>query len=136
MSREIKPPAPNPCGSCPYRLDVASGIWDASEYEKLAAYDGDTASQPIGLFLCHQQNGAVCSGWCGTHDMYESLALRFAAGELDKDVLGAILDYETTTPLFDSGREAAEHGLAGVEAPDARARREIEKLTAKARRRD
>jgi hypothetical protein len=47
-------PASNPCGSCPYRRDVPSGVWDAAEYEKLPRYDGPMADQPARLFLCHQ----------------------------------------------------------------------------------
>jgi hypothetical protein len=47
----------------------------------------------------------------------------------------AFLDYETRVPLFDSGMEAAEHGLAGIENPDLEARRVIDKLTAKRERR-
>lgn len=28
-------PRKTPCASCPYRKDVPSGVWEASEYEKL-----------------------------------------------------------------------------------------------------
>lgn len=132
---DLKPPAPNPCGSCPYRRDVASGIWDASEYEKLAAYDEETFAQPQGIFLCHQQDGRACAGWCAVHDMAHSLALRLGAHRIDSDTLNAILDYETPVDVFLSGTEAAQHGLADVMDPDARARRQIARLEQKAARR-
>ncbi|MCP3426923.1 hypothetical protein NBM05_13125 [Rothia sp. AR01] len=32
-------------------------VWDASEYEKLPAYDRETIEQPTALFYCHQQDG-------------------------------------------------------------------------------
>ena len=138
MGLDMKRPAANPCGSCPYRRDVPSGVWDASEYEKLPDYDGDTGEQPIGTFLCHQQNGRICAGWAGCHDMEDSLALRiaFAGGHIEPEELEATLDYATKVPLFGSGLEAAQHGMAGVSNPDRDARRVIDKLTAKQARRD
>ena len=51
-----RPPAPRPCDSCPYRQDVPSGIWAASEYAKLPAYDAPTCAQSARLFLCHQHD--------------------------------------------------------------------------------
>lgn len=129
----MRPPAKNPCGSCPYRRDVPAGVWDASEYAKLPAYDADTVSQPPGVFLCHQQNGAVCSGWAGCHDMDDNLALRLAVatGSMDSSTAQQVVDYECTVPLFTTGARAAEHGLAGVETPDDRANRTIQKLVRK-----
>jgi hypothetical protein len=53
-------PARNPCGSCPYRKDVPSGVWETLEYEKLPPYDGETFEQPFEAFFCHQQNGRLC----------------------------------------------------------------------------
>ena len=44
-----------PCGSCPYRRDVPSGIWEQHEYDKLPEYDGQTWEQNPALFLCHQR---------------------------------------------------------------------------------
>lgn len=134
--RNIRPPAANPCGSCPYRLDVPSGVWDLSEYEKLPLYDLPTYEQPPGVFLCHQQDGRACAGWAGCHDMEESLGLRLAAS------MGVIKDveefyvYTTPTPLWDSGAEAAAHGAKDVEAPDAAAQKVIDKLTTKRDRRE
>lgn len=128
---DIKPPAPHPCGSCPYRRDVASGVWHQEEYEKLPRYDGPTGEQPPRMFMCHQQDGCLCAGWTATHDMEESLGFRIAAAEGRITDIDAVLDYETTTPLFDTGAEAAEHGLANLLAPDEKARRTIDKLVEK-----
>jgi hypothetical protein len=122
-------PAISPCGSCPYRRDVPSGVWAPDEYAKLPPYDDETWEQPAGMFLCHQQDGRLCAGWVGCHDMDESLAIRLAAGSLSEDDLEAIRSYESPVPLFASGAEAAAHGLAAVEAPDEDAVRTIRKLS-------
>ena len=126
-------PAARACGSCPYRRDVPSGVWHASEYRKLPAYDNDTMGQPPHLFLCHQQDGRVCAGWAGCHDGAHLLALRVAAmsGTLTDDELTATVDYVSPVPLFRSGAEAAAHGLADVDQPDERACRTIDTLTRK-----
>lgn len=126
----ILPPAPNPCGSCPYRRDVPSGVWAADEYDKLPGYDRPTGEQPTGVFLCHRQDGRLCAGWCGTHDMNEALSIRLAAfaGQLDPADVDQVLDYQTPVPLFASGAEAAAHGLADLEQPGQRAVRVIKKL--------
>lgn len=117
-------PVSTPCGSCPYRCDTPSGIWDASEYDKLPRYDAPTADQPALLFLCHQQDGRICAGWAGCHDMEESLAARIAVldGELTPDEYQYLLDYAAGVPLFESGRSAADHGQADVGNPGQRAR--------------
>ena len=126
-------PAARPCGSCPYRRDVPSGVWNASEYRKLPAYDNDTMGQPPHLFLCHQQDGRVCAGWAGCHDGAHLLALRVAAmsGTLTDDALEATINYVSPVPLFGSGAEAAAHGLTDVDQPDKRACRTIDNLTRK-----
>lgn len=100
QDRTVKPPHPRPCESCPYRRDVPSGVWDASEYRKLPDYDRVTYDQPIALFMCHQGNGHVCSGWAGCHDMQHTLAVRFAAmrGDLDEATIDATLDYVSPGP--------------------------------------
>ena len=112
-------PAVRPCGTCPYRCDVPSGVWHPSEYAKLPPYDLPTAEQPLSVFMCHQQDGRVCAGWAGCHDMTNTLAVRVGAatGNLTADTVDALLDYTTPTPLFASGTEAAEHGLAEVDDP-------------------
>lgn len=132
------PPASRPCGSCPYRCDVPSGVWHPEEYAKLARYDGETFTQPPNLFACHQGliNGAdqrLCAGWVAVHDMEESLSVRIAArsGQLDPEVVEELLDYTTPVALFASGAEAAAHGMAEVAAPGPEARRAIAKVAVK-----
>jgi hypothetical protein len=126
-------PARSPCGSCPYRLDVPSGVWSAEEYAKLPGYDEPTWGQPTGVFYCHQQDGRVCAGWAGTHDMEENLGLRLAvaAGFVSVEDFDAIRDYESPVPLFESGRAAADHGLAELERPGEKAVRTIQRLERK-----
>lgn len=139
MSGHVGGPAPNPCASCPYRCDVPSGIWAAEEYDKLAAYDADTAYQPPNLFLCHQTGAddaqaRLCAGWVGCHGD-ELLALRLAAcrGSLTGDALEAAFTYSTDVPLFASGAAARAHGVRDIESPDPTAVRAMAKI---ARRRD
>ena len=129
----VSGPAPRPCASCPYRRDVPSGVWDASEYDKLPAYDRDTGEQPMDLFLCHQTNadspGArLCAGWVGCHGQ-ELLALRLALamGRID----AAVMAYTTDVPLFESGSAAAEHGKARIDEPDDLAVYVIRKVAAR-----
>lgn len=130
MTDLIREPARKPCASCPYRRDVPSGVWAADEYTKLRGYDRETFDQPPGVFLCHQQDGRVCAGWVGCHDMGESLAVRLGAavGVLAPEVVDALYEYETPVPLWSSGAEAAAHGLASVRAPGPTARRVVEKI--------
>lgn len=134
----IRPPAPRPCQSCPYRRDVPSGVWAVEEYEKLPAYDRPTAEQPIGVFLCHQHDrgdvgSRVCGGWAGCHDADESLALRFAVarGAMDIATAEAVRDYRSPVALFGSGREAAEHGMAEILQPGDDAAAAIAKISRK-----
>lgn len=130
---EIEGPAVRPCGSCPYRRDVPSGVWVAEHYEMLPKYDLETPYQPTGVFLCHQNNGKACAGWAGCHNRQgrgrDLLALRFGALF---GVAGAVLDaidaYVSPVPLWPSGAAAAAHGLAEVEAPGPAAERVIEKV--------
>lgn len=133
MTASSTAPAPRPCGSCPYRKDVPSGVWQPVEYAKLPGYDLPTPQQPPGLFLCHQQDGRVCAGWAGCHDGAHLLALRMAAvtGALSDADLNATIDYTTPVPLFASGAEAAEHGMRDVLDPGPKARRAIDNLTRK-----
>lgn len=53
--------------ACPYRKDVPSGVWDASEYDKLPAYDAPTAEQPFAPFACHATPEKLCHGWAVCH---------------------------------------------------------------------
>lgn len=120
-------PRKRPCGSCPYRENAPSGVWDVSEYEKLPRYDGDVAEQTsTRVFMCHAQDGCVCSGWLGHRDPADLLAVRVALvrGELDGDAL----EYSTDVPLFPSGAAAAAHGLRDIAAPGERALQVIDKI--------
>jgi hypothetical protein len=122
-------PRPRPCASCPYRRNVPSGVWDASEYAKLPEYDLDMHEQPPGAFGCHQADGSICSGWLGYRDPLDLLAVRLglSAGLLDE----SCADYRTDVPLFASGAEAEAHGLQDVENPGPEAGAVIRKLERK-----
>lgn len=136
MSAPIKPPAKNPCGSCPYRRDVPSGIWSEEEYDKLPNYDLPTGDQPPNVFLCHQQNGRMCAGWTACHDMEENMGVRLAVSldQMSVETLEAARDYTTNVPLFSTGAEAKAHGMANVEAPTRETRKAIAKLDARQKR--
>lgn len=129
----VKPPCSRPCGSCPYRKDVPSGVWDESEYDKLPEYDKPTGEQPVGMFMCHQQNGHLCAGWVGVHDMAETMAIRIGvlSERLSLEDFDEVINYTTPVPLFDSGAEAAAHGKAEIYTPGEAATRTIEKIERK-----
>ncbi|MFE3263622.1 DUF6283 family protein [Streptomyces sp. NPDC059215] len=136
MPPVIRPPAPRPCESCPYRCDVPAGIWAREEYEKLRRYDADTPSQPPRVFQCHQTDAdsdalRVCAGWAGCHEGAGLLALRLAVidGTMDSTTYQEVIEYESPVPLFSSGNEAAAHGEAGIDAPSEEARRMIGKIS-------
>ncbi|QIG76168.1 hypothetical protein EVC24_147 [Rhizobium phage RHph_I4] len=120
-----------PCKSCPYRKDVPSGIWSEEEYEKLPSFDGEIVDQFVNggtaLFLCHQRNNALCSGWLGCHGTDNLIALRLHSHAVDESVWG----YETDVPLFSSGKEAAEHGMKDIDAPSDAANRTMHRLLRK-----
>lgn len=126
----MKPPAKRPCGSCPYRQDAPVGLWHPEEYHKLPEYDLPTIEQPKAVFGCHQQDGHLCAGWVGTHDMDQSLALRLsvAMDHMTPEDFEATLDYETDVPLFASGTEARDHGIG---EPDTEALKTMTKLKRK-----
>lgn len=113
-----------PCGTCPYRRDVPSGVWAAQEYDKLIEYDGPMWLQPQALFLCHQRDGNLCAGWIACHGADNLLAVRLAErvrGNLDLSVF----DYQCPVPVFGSGAEAAAHGLRDIAQPGEAARRKM-----------
>ena len=116
---DLPKPAKQPCGSCPYRRDVPSGLWSPEEYAKLPAYDGQTWEQPTSLFMCHQRDGCLCAGWLACHDTDHLLALRLHC--VDPSAFG----YVSPVPVFGSGAEAAAHGSADIDAPGIAARRMI-----------
>jgi hypothetical protein len=119
---------PRPCPSCPYRRDVPSGIWDASEYDKLPLFDLGTGEQAMAgafaLFHCHSSPARLCAGWAGCHDMSENLAVRMHARHIDP----AIYEYVSPVPLFASGAEAAEHGKRDLSGPGPAAVRKARQL--------
>lgn len=118
--------AASPFGSCPYRRDVPAGVWDTTEYDKLARYDGETWQQSPALFLCHQRDGHLCAGWIACHGVRHLLALRLSP------VDPSVYSYRSPTPVFASGADARDHGLSGIASPDVRARKVIRGLTKKA----
>lgn len=73
----------------------------------------------------------MCAGWVACHDQGGLLALRLWGLSASANDIDAVLDYETDVEVFRSGTEAAEHGLAGVRFPDARAQRAITGLVRK-----
>ena len=112
--------AKNPCGSCPYRRDVPSGIWEQVEYDKLPSYDGPTWAQSPTLFFCHYRDGNLCAGWLACHNPRELLALR-----MPHTCDPSVYDYSTDVPVFNSGAEARQHGLYGIRSPDLKAKKMI-----------
>ena len=126
---DLPRPSKAPCGTCPYRRDVPSGVWSSDEYAKLPRYDGETGDQIMagatGLFYCHQNDGKLCAGWVGCHDMRHNAAVRFAPVHPDT------FTYRSPVPLFASGAEAAAHGLRDVDHPGPAARAAIAKLERK-----
>lgn len=119
-----------PCRTCPYRCDTPPGIWDASEYERLRAWDAPTAEQPAGVFLCHHttqfgEDATLCRGWLDTHG-FEALGVRLAlaSGRLDP----AVLDEEPAVAVYGSGSEAAAAGLSGVDEPSPQAQQASRRL--------
>lgn len=117
-----------PCKSCPYRKDVPSGIWAPEEYEKLPSFDGEIVEQLMkdgtALFLCHQQNNSLCSGWLGCHGPENLLAMRLHHEHVEPETF----DYTTDVPLFSSGAEAAEHGMKDIEQPGEKAEKTMQRL--------
>lgn len=126
MSDLPKPPK-RPCGSCPYRKDVPSGVWDKSEYLKLLKYDGEIIDQLMnggtGLFMCHQRDGCLCGGWVQAHGSDNLLALRMNA--IDPSTFG----YQSDVPTFSSGAEACAHGMRDVATPSSEAQKLIGKIS-------
>lgn len=126
---EAARPRRRPCGSCPYRKAAPSGIWHPDEYAKLPEYDRETAEQPQAVFMCHQGEGDICSGWLAHRDPGDLLAVRMGvmAGNVDP----CAFEYSTSVPLHASGAEAAAHGIREVESPSERAAAAIDKIVRK-----
>lgn len=137
-----KPPffvADKPCSSCPYRRDVPAGIWDTSEYDKLRDYDPQVQKFPNGMealvpgpalapFLCHQlpkiEQETLCAGWLAVHCDSVPVRLLLLVGRVTPEQVFA----EPKVPLYATGNEAADAGIAGVERPSAAARELSEKI--------
>lgn len=123
-------PRRSPCGSCPYRVDVPPGVWDASEYGLLPMYDGDIGDQveakAFAPFYCHQADGRICSGWLGVGDPVNLLAVRIGIvdGRLDPSCVG----YLTRVRLHSSHGAAAAFGLSRIENPPVEAREVVAKI--------
>lgn len=140
------PCLPSPCASCPYRKDHPSGVWDASEYDKLTVFDDDEFVEALqddrfsegvpSLFLCHQTNATqretICRGWLTVHQ--ESIVVRIALmrGLVDPEVVYA----PSKVDLYASGTEAAAAGMAAIESPSPAALKMIERVKAKGAGRD
>jgi hypothetical protein len=110
-------------------------VWSQEEYDKLRGYDRPTVFQPVALWLCHHHDRSsprrrVCAGWAGCHDGAELLAVRvaLATGLLSVADARALETYTSPVPLFASGAQAAEHGLADLDAPSLEAVRAIAKV--------
>lgn len=113
---ETKAPAPRPCESCPYRLDVPSGIWEAHEYLKLPDYDLPLVQQPMKAFMCHQNDGRLCAGWVACHGG-EALGLRLIAAYMEPEEVDKLMAWKTDVPVFESGNAACQHGLREIKNP-------------------
>lgn len=116
---DLPAPPSVPCGSCPYRRDVPSGIWHSEEYQKLPLYDGETWEQSPALFMCHQNDGCLCGGWLLSHDRNHLLALRLHV------VDDSVWDYDPGIDVFSSGAAAMAHGLKDIDNIGPEAQRKI-----------
>ena len=114
------------CMACPYRRDVPSGVWSATDYDKLPDYDKPTGEQPWAPFGCHATPEFYCHGWAVVHSRqpydHEPLAFRLAGINPETDIP------PEGTPLFSSGAEAAEHGKRDIEHPSDEARAVVARL--------
>ena len=113
----------SPCKSCPYRKDVPSGVWDASEYKKLLDYDDpieapglDRIMARLKRFDCHQRNGKLCAGWVGCHGAQNLVAINMAMS-MGATVDPKLWDYKSPVPLWESGKAAHDHGMKKIMRP-------------------
>jgi hypothetical protein len=102
-------------------------VWAASEYAKLAAYDGYTSEQPLGAFHCHATPEVICHGWVVVHGRQDHAhePLAFRMWHIDHSTV------EEHTPLFSSGTEACEHGKRDIEDPSDEALEMVARLQGK-----
>ena len=112
-----------PCLACPYRLDVPSGVWSWSEYEKLRAYDNITPEQPFEAFSCHATPDQICNGWAVCHtsrgNEHDLLSMR---------IIGYPAIPPAKVPLHPSGNAAADFGQRDIEDPSDEAMEVVDKL--------
>lgn len=123
-----------PCGSCPYRKDVPSGIWHRDEYDKLLIYDKEIVDQLMasaGAFMCHQRDGKLCAGWLGCHGANLATLRLGAAGIGGERYDPSVFTYETSVPLWESGAAARAHGLKDNKRPKPKAVRMMNGLRRK-----
>lgn len=117
--------APNPCSSCPYVRSTPPGVWDPTEYVKLAGYDADPCLLPV--FRCHETRGgdpAVCKGWLVVHRDSVSVRLGILTGQLS----ASDRPHEPDPTLYESGTEACIEGMRGVKRPSRKAREVVAKI--------
>lgn len=120
-----------PCSACPYRQDCPSGVWDASEYDKLPPYDAPTFEQPLSAFVCHVSPSHLCNGWAVCHSNrgheYELASLRLLGITAPVIRRPSMMDI----PLFESGSDAAMWGYRDLYDPGPYAVKTIERLMRK-----
>jgi hypothetical protein len=133
---------PVPCVTCPYRKDVPSGVWHRDEYQKLVAYDAETAAQPAALFMCHQQHGGLCTGWVQSHaardHRFDLLALRLHSfsDRVDVKQISNVARSVPAVALFRTGAAAMRHGLKRISNPGRKAVEAIASIVRKRRRKE
>lgn len=120
--------APRPCNTCPYATATPPGTWHPDEYEKLPRYDTNVS---LATFLCHQSAATgvstACRGWLSVHRESAAARLAVASGKITNAERYA----PDVVPLYTSGQEARDAGLAGVANPGPRARQAIDRLVQK-----
>lgn len=79
--------------------------------------------------MCHQKNGSMCRGWLDCHGA-ELLAVRIGcvAGKIEIGKLQEALQETPMTPVFESGTDAAMHGMEKIVDPSPEAIRLMSKL--------
>lgn len=128
---KVKAPCAVPCVDCPYRKDSPSGLWSADMYDMLPLYDLTPAEgQPLKAFMCHEQNGHLCAGWIGCHGADDLIGMQMLAiqDDIDMTEYRKAQEHQPRVPLFESGKEAAEHGKRDIDNPSERTQRRVEAL--------
>jgi hypothetical protein len=115
------------------KIDVLPVPCKSEEYDKLPKFDGSLIEQAVngagGLFMCHQQNGCLCSGWLGCHGAFELLGVRLYSSALTDEALS--YRPPADVPLFASGAEAAEHGKRDIDNKSDKAEAMVQRLVKK-----